>query len=345
VFQAWHELVTTLAQIAIAPDRFAPSQTPVASQVASEAAIWEAYRPAIARYQQQVSLDAPAWEFLKLLGDADKRRDYCAFLLTRFGIDAQQGIYHNYDALSPSDKPKALSALLDYWNQQAIVHSCLRAVGTAQQAGHDLQRTLQAAVLAMREAVFDGIAQQSIWLHTVANSARPEVTTRMLAGWVRPQIRMYPSVRSALGAEGEPRTILCERLPAYVLEAHREGARETGELLESVRRLINQSRRTQRKRSPNNAPEPILERLEARRTSKQHAPSELEEWHIRQEVSQQLDALIQCTPLSPREVEFLSLSRSGLSYSAIASQKGIKVGTVKKVMFRAKERLSKTAHS
>ena len=82
LFHAWHNLVTTLAQIPIAPDRFALSNMPLASQVAAEAAIWKAYYPAIARYQQQVSLDAPAWEFLKLFKDANERRDYSAFLLT-----------------------------------------------------------------------------------------------------------------------------------------------------------------------------------------------------------------------------------------------------------------------
>jgi DNA-binding NarL/FixJ family response regulator len=172
-----------------------------------------------------------------------------------------------------------------------------------------------------------------------------EIAALSLGGYARPYIKLFPSVRRALGDTGEPRTVLLERLPGYISEASRGGARDICELLESVGRFVNQTRRTRAKRSLHHAPEPVLEALEGQRRRQQHAPSALEEWYAQQEALQCLDALIPRAGLSPREAEFLSLRRSRLSYSAIASQKGVKVGTVKTTMFRAKKKLRKTAHS
>ena len=166
-----------------------------------------------------------------------------------------------------------------------------------------------------------------------------------LGGFMRPHIRIYPSVRLALGKEGEPRTVLLERLPEYILEAHRAGATETSELLEHVRRLVDQNRRTLAKQSLHNAPEPMLERLAAHRSSKQHAPSELDDWHAKQELSQRLDALLPRAGLSPREAEVLSLQCEGLSHAAIASKLGIKKGAVKQYTNRIKKKFQRAAHS
>jgi DNA-directed RNA polymerase specialized sigma24 family protein len=215
----------------------------------------------------------------------------------------------------------------------------------AREAERGFYGILTEAVAAMRAVMFESGPEIAGRGMNLSFPGFCEDAAVNLSGWARPQIKMFPSVRQALGEEGEPRTVLRKRLPEYALQAHSAGAREPSELLEHIRRLFNQTRRTQPKRSLHNASESMLEGREAYRNRKQNAPSALEEWYAKQEALQRLDALIPRAGLSPREAEFLSLSRSGLSYSAIASHKGVKVGTVKTVMFRAKAKLSKATNS
>jgi RNA polymerase sigma factor (sigma-70 family) len=117
------------------------------------------------------------------------------------------------------------------------------------------------------------------------------------------------------------------------------------ELLQGVRRLVDQTRQTLAKRPLHHLPEPTLERREGSRQRKQNAPNAIEEWYVKEEALQRLDEIIQRDGLSPREAEFLSLHYRGLSYSAIATQAGVVVGTVKRTMFRMYKKLRKTANS
>ena len=58
--------------------------------------------------------------------------------------------------------------------------------------------------------------------------------------------------------------------------------------------------------------------------TKQHAPSELEEWYAKQEALQRLEAFIPRAGLSPREAEVWALQCAGLSHRQIASKLGKK---------------------
>jgi len=345
---AWHGFTVTTFEVMACIKSTQPWPTSLAGRVTRENEVWRAYFDGVQQYETHANRGTSALEFYMLLIRAiAMRRHYRRYLLQRFHFDVRRnvrrgpkrpGTYTSYDLMLCTEGV----ALFNLY--EGVFLACLRAVSEAQEERKDLLTTLREAVTAMRHTLFKSMAE---FIARMLASSVPWMQAEAmikLAGYMRPHIRMYPSVRRALGEEGEPRTVLLERLAEYILQAHHAGAREPSELLESVKRLVNQIRRLQHKRSLNNAPEPILEGLEAQRTSKQHVPSELEEWHIRQEAIAHLDALIPHAGLSPREAEVLSLQRAGLPYTAIASQLGITKGSVKKFTNRIKKKLRLAAN-
>ena len=105
-----------------------------------------------------------------------------------------------------------------------------------------------------------------------AHSRGPDSGALAFAGWMRRQIRLYPSVRAALGTVGDPRTVLLQRLGGDVLEAFHAGGSTLDEWVKYVQRLVDQTRRTQPKRGLNHAPEFVLESHHAHREHKATCP-------------------------------------------------------------------------
>jgi len=195
----------------------------------------------------------------------------------------------------------------------------------------------------MRRMWFDTLPLQNALLMAVPISEVQAMGALAFAGWIRRQIKLYPSVRAALGTVEDPRTVLLKRLGGDVLEAFRAGGSTLDEWVKHVQRLVDQTRRTRPKRGLNQAPEFVLESHHAHREHKQHAPNVLEEWCAKQEALQRLEALIPQAGLSPREAEVLALQRAGLSHRQIASKLGKKKGSVKQWTFRAHKKLRKAA--
>ena len=342
VLQAWHELVNALARIQIVPDRFSLTRPSLARPGAAEAAIWKASRPVIARYQQQVPLDAPAWEYLKLLGDALVRcEDSRRLLLTRFHYDARHGVLYSKRVLVRPYREAALDTLLHYRQYENVFHSCLLAVRAAQQAGHNLQNTLQVAVRAMRTALFEGIEWQIMFSHQFASAACLEITTLMLAGWVRPQLRMYPSHRKALSESGEPRTVLEGWLPGWVWDATHDGVQTPRELVKAVRHRLD----AVRQKSPRRTRATIHSQGQsAQRSRRQSQPRALEGWQSQEEMRLDCSASKERVKLSTKESLVLELRLQGWKIREIAAQPGVEVGTIKREIFRAKTKLAKAKH-
>jgi DNA-binding CsgD family transcriptional regulator len=321
---------------------------PLAQVVKQYVEIWRIFERGRTQYATHATHAHPAVELVTHLGEAIYwRRVYRRYLRQRFGILVSS---RGFDARSrsrqfrPGEIGDMTTAGEVYLFCEAKFYASLLNACAAQSCGADAQGIITAAVAGARcvlEALPSLVSQM---IGSPLPWQRDEAILSM-AGALRLRLRLYPSVRSALGQIGDPRAVLHERLPEFIWQAYCAGARGMSELLEAVGRLVGQVRRKQSKKSLHYTSEPMLERREAHRQRTQQTPSELDEWVAKQEELQRLGEGIQRAGLSPREAEFLSLSRSELSYSAIASQKGVVVGTVKTTMSRAYKKLRKIARS
>jgi hypothetical protein len=318
---------------------------PLASHVKHQVGIWRIFRRGQKQYETHANHAHPAVELVTHLGEATYwRRVYRRYLRQRFGILASS---RGFDGLStsrsfsPDEMDEMTTAVAMYLFCDTKFYACLLSACAAQACGADTHGIVTAALDGAR-AVLGAFSSLVAQIMASPRARQRDEAILSMAGVLRPHLRMYPSVRWALGQTGDPRTVFLERLPDIVWQAYCAGARDMSELLESVRRLVNQVRRKQSKKTLHHTPEPVRERLAGHPHQKN--PGELEEWVARQEALQHLDALISRANLSPGEAEFLALHRRGLSYSAIASQKGVVVGTVKTTMFRAYVKLRNAAH-
>lgn len=310
----------------------------LAARVQYMSHVWQAQDTAGQRYGMLAAGVDPLLECLSLfLTVIRQRRLSRRYLHRRFRVDISRGVL-----LPGARAPRSQyeMGMLTVHTQlhgffRGIFLAGLRAVVTATRDGTD---PASKALEAMRAAPQRLLPELVTAFLASPYSFQREATAISVAGHLRPFIRMYPSVRQVLGQYGEPRAVLLERLPADVLEAHAKGARSGSELLASVRRLLNQVRREQ----PENALHLTLEPTSDRREGDH--PGALEEWAAK-EAAQRLQSLIPCAGLSPRESEYFLLHLRGLSYSTIASQKGVAVGTVKTTMFRAVHKLRNAAGS
>src|SRR5262249_42648381 len=118
-----------------------------------------------------------------------------------------------------------------------LFQSGMLAVGKAQRAWKDPQSTIRAAVVAMRETLFDGLGRQAGTLTGVPISASQGWSICILAGWVGAEIRLKDNPRLAAALRNELTTRgehsrstydeSCKRLPANAYRAWHEGDWET----------------------------------------------------------------------------------------------------------------------
>jgi DNA-binding CsgD family transcriptional regulator len=304
--------------------------------------IWRKIAAARQDYETQLTLHPHAAEFLWFLDEAITGRRWARRALRRAGLVCRGGAVRFLRWLHAAPAA-ALKPYFAYRRYEWILQAGLCAGYAAYQAGEDVSATVQRATLAMRQMWFNSLPLQHALLMAVPIPEVQAVGALAFAGWMRPQIRLYPSVRAALGTAGDPRTVLLKRLGGDVLEAFHAGGRTPDEWVQHVQRLVDQTRQTQPKRGLDHAPEVVLESLNARREHKQHAPSVLEEWYAKQEALQHLEALIPRAGLSPREAEVWSLQCAGLSHAQIASKLGRAKGSVKQWTSRAHKKLRKAA--
>src|SRR5262249_7448172 len=155
-----------------------------------------------------------------------------------------------------------------------ILYAGLVAGCRACQAGATVPEMVECATLAMRQMWFDSLPLQNAWLMAVPIPEIRAVGALASAGWIRPQIKLYPSVRAALGTEGDPRTVLLKRLTGDVFKAFHAGGKTPGEWVKHVQRSVDRVRRKQSTKLLDYAPEHVLERAEGHRQTRQHAPNE-----------------------------------------------------------------------
>lgn len=267
-----------------------------------------------------------------------QRRRYRRQLRQWFRVDMQRDrvLRKNPFPLLPKERELFDVTFQSYWQYEVAFCTCLAAMLKAKKEGRRRVEIAETGVQAMADLLQDRPRFIALTLDA-PDVASQERATILLSGFIKPQIRLYGSLRRVLGEAGDPRTVLNEMLPGFVTEAYRAGTKDTGALVRHVRRLLDQTRRKGRKKAQHNVPEP--ESLEARRTRKRNAPDQMEEWYTKQEAAGLLEALIPRARLSPGEAEYLSLHRRGLSYSAIATQKKVHRGTVSKTLSRATQKL------
>jgi DNA-binding CsgD family transcriptional regulator len=335
----------TMLEIANAP---LDPPTPLAPHVKQQGGIWRIFERGRKQYAMHANHAHPAVELVTHLEEAIYwRRVYRRYLQQRFGILVSS---RGFDARSrsrqfrPDEIDAMTTAVMMYLFCEAKFYASLLNACAAQSCGADAQGIITAAVEGARYVLEAFPSLVSQMMGSPVDRQRDEAILCM-AGVFRPHLKIYPSVRSALGKTGDPRTVLHERLPEYIWQAYCAGARGMRELLEAVRRLVNQVRRKQFKKPLHHASEPVLERLEAHRQSKQQTPSELEEWVAKQEEPQLLDEASTRAGLSRRQAEVWELIRAELSHSAIASQLGIGLGSVKQHTARIYKKLRKTVRS
>jgi RNA polymerase sigma factor (sigma-70 family) len=334
---AWRAYLTALSSV-VRP----PAGAALAVQVRTMLAVWKAIHMGVQRYSALVQGIEPLVECTGFFTVAIQgRKLWRQYLRHRFRFELRSGVWLP-GARQPRNGHEGAYLTCATQMYDFYTRIFLAGIDAVDPARRDDPALFTYAADAMRAALGELPAVVARDLHS-PYAFQGEMAALSLGGYARPHIRLFPSVRRALGDTGEPRTVLLERLPGYIAEASRGGARDICELLESVGRLFNQTRRTQAKRSLHHAPEPVLEALEGHRQKKQHAPSALEEWYAQQEALQRLDALILHAGLSPRQIEILSLVRAGLSHSDIAFQIGINRGTVKQHIHRAQAKLRKAA--
>ena len=337
--EAWDAYLIAAASVR----RLAVATVIEAQQAAQKA--WEANRLGGQRYTVLSSGIDPLVEckvaFIKAI---DHRRLYRRYLRQCFRFDPRRGVWLP-GKHPPQNGPEAACFtqgihLYDFFTRMFLAG--VDAVDSTQCDDPALFRRVADAMRGVLLGELPDIFARG--LHS-PYAFEVEGAALSMAGKVRPGIRIYPSVRKALGESGEPRTVLLGRLPAYVLEVHQTGARGVSELLQGVRRRVDQTRQTLAKRPLHHLPEPMLEKLEGQRHETQHAASELEEWYAKQEYLQRLDEIIPRAGLSRRQAQVQELIRAGLSHSDISSQLGIALGSVKQHTFRAYRKLRKAAGS
>src|SRR5262245_26027454 len=154
----------TVESIAInhpAPD------VPLTGQVRAYKAMLSPLKAAIHQYREAVSTGAPAGEFVVLLAHAIQQRQTS---LSR--------------VLAPKPTTAYLLDTLTYQRFDRVLWAGLHAYVTATQARNAPQAILQAAVLAMRQALFEGLALD---LLALVDECLPEGQGRalvQLAAWV-----------------------------------------------------------------------------------------------------------------------------------------------------------------
>ena len=311
----------------------------VENQQAAQRA-WEAERLGGRRYTARTAGVEPLIEAQGLFCVAIyQRMEYHRDLRQRFRFECRGGVW------LPGKRPPQNGHEAAYFTQTIHLYDFFTRIFLAGVEAVDVTRRddpgcFTAATAAMRAVLLEDLPD--IFARGLDSPYEFERIGAALsmAGKVRPAIRMYPSVRKALGESGEPRTVLLGRLPADVLEAHRAGARGVSELLQGVRRLVGQTRQTLAKRVIRPLPEPMLERLEGQPHHTPYAVNELEEWYAKQERLQDLNKRILRAGLSRRQEEVLALRRAGYSHADIAAQLGISLGAVKQHAFRGSGKIS-----
>ena len=217
VVQQWRVLMCEIDQIVIDRPLLSDSQ---ARRVKAEVDISRRFHDAIRRYEDVISLGAPAAEFCFLLHiAADKRTHYLQRLMApRTTVEAVFDTYHfeQYDRI--------------FW-------AGLRMTSSAQSTTADLQRILCQAVEAMRQALFEGLAWQSLSLMDMPIPECQELGILMGSGWIGSQIslkhnrRLATFLRKELATRGvykQPlQSELYERLPSNTYRAWHDGQWKT----------------------------------------------------------------------------------------------------------------------
>jgi DNA-binding CsgD family transcriptional regulator len=188
----------------------------------------------------------------------------------------------------------------------------------------------------MIQALYDSLEQYSSEGMSANVHEIIEWATALSAGQIATQVNRQ--VNSRLRRAYEDDKALNGALPGATLQAwHMRSQDNTLEdLRKQILRLLEQDG-LERQREDRLSPK-SLHSLNYT-MEEQSFSSSLEDWRARQEVSQELDALIADAGLSPLEFNVIQLTREGLIEQEIAERLNVKVGTVKKAKSRAKEKI------
>jgi hypothetical protein len=338
---AWHKFTVTTFEVIVHIQRTHQRSTSPASHVECAAAVWRAYFSGVRQYEAHPNEGSRALEFYMLLIRAiAMRRHYRRYLQQRFHFDVRRGKRRGPKLSRGTSYDLMLftQGVIFYSLYEGVFHACLQAVSKAQEERKDLLTTLREAVTAMREALFQSMAE---FMMRTLKSSLPwmEAAAMMnLSGWVRPQIRMYWSNLKALSEVGDPRTVLAECLPGWVWDATHNGVDLPSELLKTVRHSLDAMRQ---KSSRGARSIPQSQGQNSQRSRRKQQPKALETWQAQEEMRLDVSALKENAKLSPMESLVWELRQQGWKVREIAAERGVDIGTIKTEIFRIKAKLAK----
>jgi RNA polymerase sigma factor (sigma-70 family) len=264
----------------------------------------------------------PATEVVLLLAEVDMRRICRKVLRRQFGLDMVRHRRARW-----ADEPRTMEAahayiryVQGYALATAVVVCGLEALVDALQTPGEGPALFQAMRAAMRAAMRTALETRLPLVLATAMSAQSPVhqtaATVDMAGWGRTQVHLYESVRGALEQDGDPETVLRERLPGITYEAWRAVLSQgvPGRFLTDIRRQVHALRREVH---PWPAPADVP------------APATPEEVLLRAEARVQLNRALSTRGLSPQQTEMLLLREiEGLTQEETARRLGLSRSTV-----------------
>ena len=311
-----------------------------------EARRWRVYQNGRARYEDLAKTVSPFLEFMVLLrGYAiPMRRLYRRDLRRRFHCDVRRwrsrGPRHR--SLSKAEV-EAMGEVVDaYHIGDDMFISALMAVKTAERGGRNCEEACIEAVTAMRRAMFESTIESTANRIVSEDPLESRDATMQLAGWVRSQIRLFPSHRAVLRTASDLHTVFSGILPELVSSAYRDNGGPPSELLQTVRRRVDQLRQRSPRRGRPPQHDSKRDTIEA---SKQHPAATLEDWQAQEELRLNVKQLTVDAKLSPQEARVLDLRVDGQKFKDIAADLGVTLGTVTQQFYRAQKKLKKSRTS
>jgi DNA-binding CsgD family transcriptional regulator len=201
---------------------------------------------------------------------------------------------------------------------------------------------IRQAALAIRKALFDGLAWQASVLQDHPRREVEEFGISLFSGGVYAMInREFPRVRTALAREGDPEHELLSKLPGHVFDTYRTSTHQDLETFRDTVITKVLADATAGNLEAHLSPESLRK---AQQELSQWGPNvpPLEEWTVKQ-LSQKSDALAARCGLSLREAEVLTLRQQGLKQKAIGARLGIAREQVNTHLMRARKKMRRAA--
>jgi hypothetical protein len=165
-----------------------------------------------------------------------------------------------------------------------------------------------------------------------------------LSAWVRSRTKMHESIRTTLAAVGEPQEVLLRELPGAVLteladlDAAASDPEKFAALLSEVSERGVDRYLTNRVTARLRAAGKDVERSSDLAGQLEGTDRDIEDFVLREEVRQQLDALEQAAAFSPQEAQVWQLLRKDMDIGEIAVELSIPKGQVSVVAHRARRK-------